>query len=438
MQVSVEQTSELIRKMTVTITDDVIGTKVDARLKSLKNKVKIDGFRPGKIPQSLINKRYSEQVRSEITGEVIQSTYYEALQEQKLRPAGLPKIEPIEQEGGLAYVAEFEIYPTISLDNLSEITAKRPVAEITDADFEGMIEKLRAHKVQWVAVERAAQQNDRVTLNFSGESEGENFTNGRAENLQVEIGSNKMISGFEDELVGLEVGNTKTFDATFPEVYTGNPKLAGKIATFDVEVVSIDEPQLPEINEEFIEEYGIESGDIEDFKKDVRGNMENELKKALQSELKQSVLDALYTNIKVTLPVALIDREIESITNSYKERAKQQNVSIESLDLPRDMMEEQAKHRIGLGLILGEVIEQNDLTVDNAKLRSTIEDLARNYESPDEVLKWYYEDEERLNEVKEMVLEEQTVEWLTGQITMTDELIGFDEIITKHHQKQGG
>lgn len=438
MQVSVEQTSELTRKMTVSIPEEVIKPKVDARLASLKNEVKIDGFRPGKIPQSLINKRYGARVRGEIASDMIQSSYYEALKEQDLNPTGMPNIQPVEQEGGLAYTAEFEVYPEISLANISEIEAKRPVVEINDTDFDEMVAKLREHKKEWIEVERAIQDKDRVTLNFSGECEGENFTDGKVEDFHVEIGDKKMIPGFEDELIGLQVSDNKSFEITFPEEYAGNSKLAGKLANFDIEIVAIEESTLPEIDEEFIEEYGIESGDIEDFNKDVKTNMENELKKAVQSELKQSVLDALHTNINVTLPTALVDREIETILQSYTERAKQQNITLESADLPRDAIEEQAKQRIGLGLILGEVIKQNELSVDNDKLRSTIEDLARSYDSPDDVLKWYYEDEERLNDVKQMVLEDQTVEWLTGQIKMIDEPLEFSELMTKYHQQQRG
>ena len=436
MQVSVEQTSELSRKMTVSIPEDVIKEKVDARLKSLKNKVRIDGFRPGKIPQSVINKRYSAQVRGEIAGDVIQSSYYEALKEQDLIPAGLPRIEPVEQEEGLAYTAEFEVYPEISLEGLTEIEAKRPVSTIEESDFEDMVEKLRGHKAQWQAVERESQEKDRVTINFSGESEGENFTDGNVENFQVEIGSKKMIPGFEDELIGLQVGNNKSFEVTFPEDYAANTKLAGKPAKFDIEVTKIEEAQLPEINEDFIEDYGIETGEIEDFYADVRANMENELKQALQGQLKKSVLDALYDNLKVTLPNSLVDQEINSMMRPYAESAKKRNMKLEDLDLPRDLFEEQAKRRVGLGLILGEIIQKDNITVDSQALRAKVEEMARSYESPDDVLRWYYDDEERLDEVRQLLLEDKTVEWITDNINMTDESYTFNDLIAKHHQQR--
>ncbi len=433
MQVSVEQTSELSRKMTVNISEEVIQEKVDARLKSLKSEIKIDGFRPGKTPQSLINKRYGTKVRGEIAGDVIQSSYYEALKQENLTPVDMPHIHPIEQKEGLAYTAEFEIYPTISLDNLSTIEAKRPVSTIEPADFDEMIEKLRSHKTEWISVERASQDKDRLTINFSGICEGENFTDGKVEDFNVEIGSKQMLPGFEDQLLALEVGNNKSFEVTFPESYSAKPELANKPATFEVDITKIEEPQLPEIDEEFIQAYGIESGEIEAFHVDVKANMENELKKALAAGLKHSVLEALYENIAFTMPKTLIDREVETIIKPYLENAKKQN---QALDLPRDIFETEAKRRVGLGLILSEIIQVNKIIVDNNKLRDTIKELALSYDSPDEVLQWYYQDEARLNEVKQAVLEEQTVEWLTDQMIITDEPQSFSDSMTSYHQQQ--
>ncbi len=435
MQVSVEQTSELSRKMTVSIPEEIIQEKVDDRLKSLKSEIKIDGFRPGKTPQSLINKRYGAKVRGEIAGDVIQSSYYEALKQEDLVPVDMPHIHPIEQEKGLAYTAEFEVYPTISLENLANIEAKRPVSTIEPADFDEMIEKLRSHKTEWITVERPSQDKDRLTINFSGICDGENFTEGKVENFNVEIGSQQMLPGFEDQLLALEVGNNKSFEITFPESYPAKPELANKLATFEIEVTKIEAPQLPEIDEEFIQAYGIESGDIEAFYTDVKTNMENELKKALAAGLKQSVLNALYENIEFTMPKALIDREVDAIIKPYEEKAKREN---QALDLPHDIFETEAKRRVGLGLILSEIIQENEITVDNKKLRKAIETLALSYDSPDEVLQWYYEDEARLNEVKQAVLEEQTVEWLTGQMIITDEPQSFSDSMTSYHQQQRG
>ncbi len=434
MHVSVEQTSELSRKMTVSIPEEVIQEKVDARLKSLKSEIKIDGFRPGKIPQKLIKKKYGDKVRGEISGDLLKTSYYEALQQENLTPVDMPDIKPIEQKEGLTYTAEFEIYPTISLESLSDIKAKQPVSTIEADDFDAMIQTLRAHKTEWVVVDRIAENEDRVTLNFSGVCDDKNFTDGKVEDFEVKLGAKQMIPGFEDQLLGLETGNTKIFEISFPENYTGKLELAGKLATFDVEVTKIEKPQLPEIDEEFIKSYGIESGDDETFYADIKANMNQQLKQGLAAELKRSVLDALYNGIEITLPKILVDREISSLKKSHLESAKQQNINI---DFPKDIFETEAKRRIGLGLIVSKVIETNKIVVDSQTIRSTIEELSQNYDQPDEIVKAYYEDEKHLEEVKQLVLENQCVEWLTKQMNMVDELHTFSELMAKNRRQQG-
>ncbi|MCK5898087.1 MAG: trigger factor [Methylococcales bacterium] len=437
MQVSVEQTSELSRKMTVQISEEALQEKVDARLKSLKSEVKIDGFRPGKIPLSIVKKRYGEKVRGEVAGELVQSSYYEALQTQKLNPVNLPHIHPVEQTEGLGYTAEFEVYPEISLEGINTIEAKRPISSIETADFDEMVEKLRKHKVSWEPVERRSENNDRVTVHFSGTSEGENFTDGKVENFEVELGQNQMIPGFEEQLLNLEAGENKSFEITFPETYAANPKLNGKVANFEVDVIKVEAPKLPEVDEAFVKEYGIETGDVEAFYKDVRANMDNELQRALSGELKEYVLDALYDSLKIALPKALIDQEINTLIKPYVEAMEKQGQKPEEMDLPRDIFEERAKKRVGLGLILAEIIQKNNITINDEKLRSTVQELAQSYDNPDEALAWYSEDEKRLDNVKQMVLEEETVEWLTGQMVMSDEAPQkFHELVSKRLQKQ--
>jgi trigger factor len=429
MQVSVEKTSELSRKMTVSVPEEVVQEKMAARLKSLAREVKVDGFRPGKVPQHVIQKMYGDRVRGEVTGDLIQSTYYEALKDQALTPAGHPYIHPLDETEGFKYTAEFEVYPEISLVGVDQIQVTRPVASVQDADVDGMIEKLRAQKKSWTVVERASQQNDRLTINFSGVSEGENFTDGKVENYQVEIGANMMIPGFEDNLVGLKAGDNKTFEVSFPEEY-GHQKLAGKAAVFEVEVVSVEEPAMPAIDEAFIKAYGIE-GSVEDFREDIRNNLESELEQALRGKLKNAVMDALYEKIKIPVPNAMVDQEVEHMMKPYVETAKRQKMKLEDLKLPRDKFEEQAKRRVALGLILGEIIHQHAIKLDESKVRSTIEDMAKSYERPEDVVNWYYADETRLNDVKQMVLENQTIDWLVEQAKVSDQAISFDDAMNR-------
>ncbi len=426
MQVSVEKTSEIVRKMTVNIPEEVVQEKMEARFKSLAREIKLDGFRPGKVPVSVVKKQYGNRVRGEILGDLMQSSYFDALTEQSLNPAGQPHIVPDEQKEGLQYVAEFEVYPTIELDNLENLALSRMTAEVGDSDLNEMIDKLREQKKDWREVERASQQGDRVTIHFSGESEGENFTDGKVEDFKVEIGAKQMISGFEDALIGLQKGEAKSFEATFPEGY-GNPKLSGKTAQFDIELVGVEEAVIPELNEEFIVSYGIEDGDLAAFQEDIRNNMERELGMALSRKLKNQVMDAVYENVSVTLPNALVDQEIESMTKSYVENAKRQNITPSDDELAREQFEEQARRRVALGLILSDVIQKHEINVDNERVKSTLEDLAQGYGDPDEIIKWYYQDESRLNEIKQMVLEDQVVDWIVSHAQVTDEAVSFED-----------
>jgi len=433
MQVSVEKTSELSRKMTVSVPEAVVQEKIAERLKSLARSVKIDGFRPGKVPQHVVKKMYGDRIRGEIASELIKATYYDALQGQDLKPAGHPYIEPLDETEGFKYTAVFEVYPEISLEGIDQLEVVRPVATVSDSDVENMIEKLRAQQQSWRIVDRPAQEHDRVTISFSGASEGENFTDGRVEDFQVVCGSKKMIPGFEDNLVGLETGSNKTFTLTFPEDYD-NKALAGKVAQFEVDVIKVEEPLLPEINEDFVKTYGIEDGSVESFREDVRNNMDRELEQALRSKLKSSVMDALFEKIQLTVPNTLVDMEVDSLMKPYIETAKRQKMKLEDLKLPRDVFEEQAKRRVALGLILGEIIQKNAIKLDSNKVRSTIEDLARSYERPDDVINWYYSDESRLTDVQQMVLEDQVIEWLVARAKVSDETVNFNDVMDRQQR----
>lgn len=430
MQVSVEKTSELSRKMTVSIPDAVVQEKMETRFKTLARTVKVDGFRPGKVPASMVKKLYGDRVRSEVTGDLIQSTYFEALQQQDLNPAGHPHIHPSEKTEGFEYVAEFEVYPEIALDGIGNLQIERPNASVEESDVDNMIEKLRQQKKTWNVVERASQEGDKVLIHFSGTCEGENFTDGKVENYQVEIGGKQMIPGFEDELKGLSAGESKTFTVTFPEKYNSE-KLAGKPAEFAVELVKVEEPVLPEVDADFIKAYGVEDGDAATFRADVRANMERELAQGLKSKLKTAVMDALFEHVPVSIPNALIDQEIQALMKPYAERAKNMRLKLEDLNLPRDMFEEQAKRRVALGLILGEIIHKNELKVDADKVRAVVEDMAKSYERPEDVVNWYYADKSRLNDVQQMVLEDQAVAWIVGQAKVADVTVGFDQVMER-------
>ena len=428
MQVIVEKTSELSRKMTVSFPESVVQEKMEQRLKALARHVRVDGFRPGKAPQHIVKKLYDSKVREEISNDLVQSTYFEALKDQALQPASYPHIDTSYDTEGFRYVATFEVYPEISLDNLHELRVTRPTATVEDADVDAMLEKLKLQRVTWNKVERASQAGDRITIDFSGEVEGENFTDGVLEGYIIDIGAGKMIPGFEDNLIGLTEGETKSFELAFPEDY-GAPKLAGKLARFEVTVKAVEGSELPEINEEFIKGFGIEEGTLESFREDVKNNLERELSKKLQELVKDAVMNAVLDIVSVTPPNALVDNEVEHLMKPYIETAKRQKIKLEDLHGVRDGLQEQARRRVCLGLIVNKIIDANNITVDNTKVRTAVENLAVNYETPEEVVNWYYADKNRLQDVQQMVLENQIVDWLLAQATVTEEILSFNTVM---------
>lgn len=433
MQVSVEKTSELSRKMTISVPETVVQEKMAERLKTLARQVKIDGFRPGKVPQHVVNKMYGDRVRGEVAGDLIQSTYYDALREQELKPAGQPHIHDLDETEGFKYTAEFEVYPEISLAGIEGLEITKTLATVEASDVDAMIEKLRTQKKTWNEVERASQENDRITIAFSGVSEGENFTDGTVQDFPVEIGAKQMIPGFEDNLVGLKKGESKTFSVTFPGQYS-NAKLAGKAAEFEVDAFKVEEPVLPAVDEDFIKAYGTQDGSLGTFREDIKTNMQRELEQALHGKLKNAVLEALYEKIQLVIPSVLIDEEIQNLMKPYLESAKKQKLKREDLQLPKDVFKAQAERRVALGLILGEIIHTKDIKVDDNKVRAKVEDMAKSYEQPEAFVSWYYSDNSRLQGIRQMVLEDQTVEWLVSQAKISNETTSFSDIMDSNQR----
>ncbi|MDP7536642.1 MAG: trigger factor [Methylococcales bacterium] len=432
MQVSVEKVSDLSRKMTVRVLEESIQEKAETRLKTLAKDVKLDGFRPGKVPFHVVKKMFGERARGEVISALIESSYYEALQSEGLKPAGAPHIVPSEDQGnddGFEYVADFEVLPEVDLAGIDQIEVKQPVCSVQEENIEKTIETLRLNKKEWNAVERSGQETDRLTFHFSGVCDDKNFTDGKVENYQLELGSNQMIPGFEDELLGLNAGQQKVFDSVFPEEY-GNADLAGKTATFDVEVVLVEEMSLPVVNEEFIKSFGSTAGDVDSFKGEVKANLEIELGQAIKRHLKNQVMDSLFDKSPMNLPGVLVDQEIEALKQPYKENAKRQKQAISDSDLPREMFEEQAKRRVALGLLLSEIIQENEIQVDAARVRQEIEVMANTYEKPEDVVNWYYADKKRLADVERMILEEQVIDWVVKHNTVVEENVAFDELMT--------
>ncbi len=430
MQVSVEKTSELSRKMTVHLPEEQVQEKVADRLRKLAREANLKGFRPGKAPQHVIKKMYGAQVRAEVLGELIRSSYVDALKDQEQKPVAPPNIvqnESVTEGDGFEYVAEFEVYPDVSLDNLEQIEVTTETAAIEEADIDKMLENLREQKKAWKDSEQPARAGDRVTICFSGVADGENFTDGKVEDYSIVIGSGQMIPGFEDNLLDLGAGDNKTFEITFPEQY-GNKELAGKNAVFELEVNKVETSVLPVIDAEFMRDYGIEDGDMEAFRNEIKANMQRELKQAIRAKTKKAVLDKLYQDIEVILPKVLVDQEIENLMRPFKENAAKQN---QDLDLPADTFEKQARKRVALSLIMAEIISANKIRIDEDRVRSMIEEIAQSYEQPEALINYYYGDEKRLQGIRQLALEEQAVDWVLEQVKINEESVDFDTLMKR-------
>ncbi len=421
MQVSVESGEGLERRMTVELPAEQIDAEVTKRLKQIGRTAKLDGFRPGKVPMKLLRRNYGGQVLQEVYGQLIESSYQQAIQQENLKPAGMPRIEPADStdEGHFSYIATLEVMPEIALNKL-EGEIKRPVAEVTDEDVDDMLLKLRKQRATWGSVDRAAQEGDQVKISFKGMIDGEAFEGGSAENVNLVLGSGRMIEGFESGLVGMLKTEKRSIDLKFPEDYRVD-ELAGKPVTFEVEVSEVSEEVLPEVDDAFAKEFGAEEG-VEKLKSDVRENMQRELEQRTQARIKHQAMDLIVEQHPIDIPSALVEEEIEALRKQARQQLGQ---GAGTFELPREMFEDQAKRRVTLGLVIGEIVKQNDLQVDNDRVRKKIEEYAASYEKPEEVVNYYYSNEQQLAAVGNVVLEDQVVDWVLNQVNVVDEASNF-------------
>ena len=424
MQVSVEAGEGLERRMRVHLPFEEVSTEVEKRLQQLARRAKLPGFRPGKVPMKVLRQRYNEQLHQEVFGDMVQKSLFEAFGQESLQPVGMPHIEPDLDiaAGRMGFTAIFEVMPEIELASVSDKVVKRPVSELTDADLDSMIQRLREQRKTWEAVERPAQTGDQLSIGFVGTVDGEPFEGGTTNGFKLELGSGRLIPGFEDGLIGATVGETRVLDLTFPDPYQAE-HLAGKPVRFEVTVDSIAEPHLPEIDTEFVKNFGVEDGDVERFKADVRRNMERELKERLTARTKERVMDMLHEANPIELPKSLIQSEMRAMAEQMR-----QALGGGQMQLPPGMFESGAKRRVALGLILGQIIRDNEIKADPARVRETVERMASSYEHPQQVVDYYYADAERLSSVQGLVLEEQVVDLMLEQAQVEDEPLTFAQL----------
>lgn len=426
MQVSVESTGNIERKIMIEVPSERVDQEVDKRLKDMRGRVKIDGFRPGKVPPSVIKERYGQAVYQEVAGEVIQQTLYEAANQEEIRIAGGPtNIEPDEMTLGkpLKYTATVEVYPEFEIGAIDSLSITRQSADIEDADIDKMIEILRKQQQEWQAVEAAAEEGNQVVVDFEGKLNGEVFDGGVSENYTVELGAGKMLADFETALVGMSAGEEKEADVAFPEDYQAD-NLKGQTAQFTLKVKEVKQAVLPEITEEFIKKFGVEDGTDASFRVDIKGNMERELGQRIKASVKQSVMDGLYSLHEIDAPTSLVKDEIRHMKNEMA-----QNNQFDASSLPDDLFKDQAERRVKLGLIVGEIIKQAKLEKDQNRIDEMLNDLAASYEDKGAVIEYYKSNPQAMQTVEAAVMEEMIVDWVLGQAAVTDEKTSFDGIM---------
>jgi trigger factor len=423
MQVSVETGEGLERKLTIQVPAETVETEVNNRLESIKGTVRIDGFRPGKVPLKVVKQKYSSTVLQEVAGELMQRSFRDALTQENLQPAGEPVIKadaPVLGEA-MEFTVTFEVFPELTLAPASELTIEKVEASVEDADVDNMIDVLRKQKMDWNEVDRASVNDDRITIDFVGTVDGEKFDGGSANDMPMTLGAGQMIPGFEDALTGLKAGEETTFKVPFPEDYAAK-ELAGKEAEFAVTVKKVEEPKLPEIDEEFAKAFGVESGDVDQLQSEIRANMERELTRRLRTLVKESVMDALIEKNPVEVPSATVAEEAETLK-------KQTEVQSPGTDLPVDVFMADAKRRVQLGMILAEVAKTSALNINPDMVKERIEEMAQDYDDPDEFVRYYMGNQEMLRGIETLVMEDKVVDWVVEQAQVSTKSNSFDEVM---------
>lgn len=433
MQVSVEATNGLERRMTVSLPTADIDVQVVERLKKAQKTVVINGFRKGKVPMSVLQQRFGAGVRQEVLGEVVNKSYGEALEKEEIRPAGQPTIEPLEdvQEGqDFSYTAVFEVYPEVELGELSKIKLEKAESTVEDSDIDEMIETLRKQNAVWDVVERPAEDGDTVVIDFKGSIDGEEFDGGSAEGSNLVLGSGQMIPGFESGIIGMKAGETRNVEVTFPEDYQAE-NLKGKDAVFAITLNEVKESTLPELDEEFMAKFGVEEGDLEAFKTEIRSNMERELENKALAFVKNQVMDALCDEHEFDLPQSMVKEEI---VRAKQEMFQQygQGANIDVSQFPDEPFTEQAEKRVKLGLIISELVSKAELSADADAVKAEISKMASTYEKPEEVEQYYYSNENLLNSIQMKVLEDRVVEHVVDAAKVKDIKLSYSELMAKN------
>lgn len=430
MQVSVETTKGLGRRLSITIKSEDIKKAIDKELINTAKKVRIDGFRKGKVPLKIVEQRYGASILQDALSDLMQQNFIEAIVQEKINPVGAPTYTPTEYKDGEDYTftVEFEVYPEVKIKDLDKIEVEKPVADVVDADVETMIETLRKQQGTWKEVEQSAKEQNRVTLDFVGQVDGEEFEGGKANDFVLVLGQGRMIPGFEDAILEHKANDQFDINVTFPEDYHAE-NLKGKPAVFSATLKKVEELELPELTEDVIKRFGIADGTVESLRIEVRKNMSRELNATIRNKIKSQVIDGLVKNNEIDVPSALVEREIDVLRQQAVSRFGG-NIK-QPIDLPKELFEAEAKRRVSVGLLFSEIIESNKIKADDAKVKSLIDEIASAYEDPKEVLEYYSKDKKAMDNIRSVAIEDQVVDLLLASAKVTDKNYSFSELMNQ-------
>lgn len=422
--------SALERRIDISVSLADIEKEVDARLKRMARTVKMPGFRPGKVPMKIVAQTHGGQARGEAVGAAVEKAFGEKVRADSLRVAGYPSIEPKDgaAEGTLEFTAVFEVYPDVVLGEFAGRKIERPVLNVGDAEVDKTIEVLRKQRTSFKAVERAAAQGDRVVIDFTGRMGGEVFDGGQAQDFPFVVGAGSMLKDFEDAVVGLAAGEGKTFDMTFPEDYHA-ANLAGKQVQFEITVKAVEEPVLPEVDADFAKSLGVADGDVAKLREEVKGNLEREVKRRIQSRLKEQVMDALIEVAPIEVPKALVQAESNQLADNARRDLEMRGLKTKDIPVDPSWFKDQAERRVKLGLIMAELVKTSELHAKPEQIRALVEEMAQSYEDPSELVRWYYAQPERLAQAEAVVIEDNVVEWVCAKADTSDKDVAFDELM---------
>lgn len=434
MQTQGEASNSLERNIELSVSREKVEAEVNQRLKRLAPKIKVQGFRPGKVPIKIVAQQYGHQVEHEVLGELLQQQFSESVRQKNYRIAGVPNFESQNtgtDNSSYAFRATFEIYPDIELGDLTSITINKPILQIGDAEIQKTLDILRKQRTSYVPVDRPAQTGDRVNINYHGSLEDKDFAGGRADDYSVILGNGHLLEDFEKSILGMNIGEEKTFDMVFPEDYSGK-EVAGKKVTFTIKLNKVEAPELPEVDSEFAKQLGIEDGDVNKMHSEIKANLQREVTQRIRVKLKEQVMQSLLDKISVEVPKILIQQEIDRLIEEVQNARAARGFPKDS-NLQRDSFWENAERRVKLGLILSKLIETHELSVKPEQVKIFITEHAQSYENPEQVIKWHYASPERLKEIEPLVLEDNAVSWILEKAKIVDQNITFDELMGYSH-----